>query len=145
MSKKELFVITYKKDIVNGPEEKVSLFWGPGDNWVKDPKTAIQFTKDHAIMEVGRLLVEQEWITKLVPLSEIPETRSPSPPSNNFIVIVDNEGIPVECFSRSSVNNEFLLGKTFILDKEHPEYAPHSVWQRDHGGFTRLFDPQKQY
>lgn len=66
-------------------------------------------------------------------------SKAPNPPSDDFIIICDVEGDPQEVLSgNSSIDHVFeIVG---IWDKDCPEYAPHTAWQRNYGGFTRLFE-----
>lgn len=136
MSKDQKYYIKYLTDS-SCPK---NLYWFKGDGeWVSDPNRATLFNNPEGITEVGRLLVEHEWITKLVPEVELSKVKTISPPKTGFIVIVDCEGNPVNAFSREIANNDWLFAEITKLDKDIPNYAPHSIWQSCVGGFTRIF------
>lgn len=137
----ELYLVKYKKDIVGDSSNQKDLFWGPNETWVKDPTIATRFTKDQGTMIVGKLLVDQEWVTKLVPVSQVPMVKPVCPPSSNYIIIADNEGNPVNIYSRSSATNEHIGAKIVFLDYQNYNQAPHSAWMYDSGGHSRLFPP----
>lgn len=127
----ELFVIMpYNKDVFK--------YWREGtDSW-EDISVATRFLKDQGIREVGRLLVEKDICTKLVPLNKIPRAKNPEPPSNDFIIICDVNGDPQNCYSGGvPVKDISKLVKDH--DAANPNNAPHAAWQKDVGGFKKIF------
>lgn len=114
------------------------------EDWVGDPNRATQFNNPEGITEVGRLLVEHEWVTRLIPAEEIQMVKPVSPPSGEFILIVDCDGDPQEVFSGNvSLDQVFqLIDK---LDRESG-YHPHSAWrwnsetQSNWGGFSQVLE-----
>lgn len=122
-----------------GKGDSKNLYWlKEKEEWITDPTQATQFNNPEGITEVGRLLVEQEWITRLVPTEQIQMVKPVSPPESNFILVVDCDGDPQEVFSgNTSLDQVFqLINK---LDRESG-YHPHSAWKRSGGGFTRIFE-----
>ncbi len=130
MSKKNNFYLIRYSDSSN-------LYLGPDDSWIKDPRIAVRFTKDQGIHQIGRLLVEQEWVTKLVPLDQVPQALNPEPP-NNFVVICDVNG-EAQCCRSCSTLMENIFNLIRDLDKENPKNAPHAAWMSGVGGFSRLY------
>jgi hypothetical protein len=141
----ELFLIKHQADIlINSPSHTFNkndsmddLFWGSNENWTKDPKTSIRFTKSEATAMVGKLLLEHGHISILVPLSSVWQTRPPAPPKSGFILICDCEGDPTDIYSNAC--DELLARQINKLNKQFPNHAPHSAWQQCVGGFTQLF------
>jgi hypothetical protein len=82
--------------------------------------------------------VEQEWVTRLIPTEEIQMVKPVSPPSEDFILVVDCDGDPQEVFSgNTSLDQVFqLIDK---LDRESG-YYPHSAWRWGANGFSRVFE-----
>lgn len=121
-----------------------SLYWlKDHEDWITDPHRATQFNNPEGITEVGRLLVEHEWITHLIPTDDIPKVKTPkvktvSPPSDDFIIVVDRDGDPLEVFG-GNINLDQVFQLIDKLDRE-PGYPPHSAWRRSAGGFTRVFE-----
>ena len=116
-----------------------NLYWFKDkEEWISVPTQATQFNNPEGINEVGRLLVEQEWVTRLIPVEEIPKVKPVSPPSDDFIIIVDCDGDPQEVFS-GNVNLNYVFETIDRLDRESG-YHPHSAWRRSAGGFTRVFE-----
>jgi hypothetical protein len=108
------------------------------EDWVTDPNLATLFNNPEGITEVGRLLVEHEWVTRLIPEEEVPKVKPVSPPSEDFILVVDCDGDPQEVFS-GNVNLDQVFQCIDKLDRESG-YHPHSAWKRTSGGFTRVFE-----
>jgi hypothetical protein len=141
----ELFLIKHQADVLlNSPsytfnknESIEDLFLGFNENWTKDPKKTIRFTKSEGTAMVGKLLLEHGHISILVPLSSVWQTRPPASPKSGFIVICDCEGCPTDIYS--SACDELLARHINKLNKEFPNHAPHSAWQQCVGGFTQLF------
>jgi len=116
-----------------------NLYWFKDlGEWITDPTRATQFNNPEGITEVGRLLVEQEWVTRLIPTEEIQMVKPVSPPSEDFILVVDCDGDPQEVFS-GNVNLDQVFQLIDKLDRESG-YHPHSAWRRCAGGFTRVFE-----
>lgn len=121
-----------------------NLYLCSDGKWLQDPKFAIRFTKIHGIFQVGELLVEKHQPTRLVPLSDVPSARNPSPPNNGFVVITNYSG-NIVCHYPSTVNVEHVLEQCASLNRDsHPSDIPYSAWKQDVGGFTRLFDQTKE-
>jgi hypothetical protein len=136
----ELFLVQRPSD--NKWDE--NLYWCNDGEWLLDPKFAIRFTKIHGIFQVGEILVENRLVTRLVPLSEVPSARNPSPPNNGFVVITNYSG-NIVCHYPSTVNVEHVLEQCASLNRDsHPSDIPYSAWKQDVGGFTRLFDSMKE-
>jgi len=136
--KKNQYLIKYWGDAGFDSSCPTDLYWGPSEDWVKDPRVAVRFTKDNAIHIIGKLLVEQEWVTKLVPLDDVPQVRNPEPPTKNFVVICDVNGEPQCCYSSLTLM-EIIFNIVKELDEENPKNSPHAAWQSTVGGFTLLF------
>ena len=116
-----------------------NLYWFKDlGEWITDPTRATQFSNPEGINEVGRLLVEHEWVTRLIPTEEIPKVKPVSPPNGQFILVVDCDGDPQEVFSEN-VNLDQVFQLIDKLDRESG-YHPHSAWRRCAGGFTRVFE-----
>ena len=116
-----------------------NLYWFKDiEEWVTDPTQATQFNNPEGITEVGRLLVEQEWVTRLIPVEEIPKVKPVSPPSDDFILVVDCYGDPQEVFS-GNFNLNYVFETIDRLDRESGCH-PYSAWRRSAGGFTRVFE-----
>jgi hypothetical protein len=66
-------------------------------------------------------------------------------PCSGFIVVVDNEGDPIDTYSRNSVIDEVMM-RCQVLDREFPSDAPHTAWRWNSeththwGGFFRVVD-----
>lgn len=78
-----------------------NLYWFKDlGEWITDPTRATQFNNPEGITEVGRLLVEHEWVTRLIPMEEIQmvgKERITEP--KEFVVLLDVDGDPVDlCF-----------------------------------------------
>ena len=69
-------------------------------------------------------------------MEEIPKVKPVSPPSDDFIIIVDCDGDPQEVFS-GNVNLNYVFETIDRLDRDSG-YHPHSAWRRSAGGFTRV-------
>ncbi len=114
-----------------GDASKKNLYWFKDkEEWTGDWFQATRFKKPEGITEVGRLLVEQEWVTRLIPMD--------STPSEDFIIIVNRDGEPQEVFS-GNVSLDQVFDLIDKLDRESG-YHPHSAWRRSAGGFTRVFE-----
>ena len=74
----------------------------------------------------------------MIPSEEIPKVKPVSPPSDDFILVVDCDGDPQEVFS-GNVNLDQVFQLIDKLDRESG-YHPHSAWRRSAGGFTRVFE-----
>jgi hypothetical protein len=121
-----------------GDASKRNLYWFKDkEEWTGDLFQATRFNKPEGITEVGRLLVEQEWVTRLIPMEEI-KVKPVSLPSEDFILVVDCDGDPQEVFSgNTSLDQVFqLIDK---LDRESG-YYPHSAWRWGANGFSRVFE-----
>lgn len=136
MSSEQKYIIKYlsmKCDPIK------NLYWFKElSEWITNPTRATQFNNPEGITEVGRLLVEQEWVTRLIPVEKIPKVKPVSPPSDDFIIVVDCDGDPQEVFS-GNVNLDHVFETIDRLDRDSG-YHPHSAWRRSAGGFTRMFD-----
>lgn len=123
-----------------GDASKKNLYWFKDkEDWVTDPNLATQFNNPEGITEVGRLLVEHEWVTRLIPTEEIQMVKPASPPNSGFILVVDCDGDPQEVFS-GNVNLDQVFQAIHRLDNLNLGYNPHSAWKRTPGGFTRVFE-----
>lgn len=123
-----------------GDASKKNLYWFKDkEDWVGDPNRATQFNNPEGITEVGRLLVEHEWVTRLIPTEEIQMVKPASPPNSGFILVVDGDGDIVENYPENSVI-DVIFRRMELLDKEFPSDSPHSAWRWVTGGFTRVFD-----
>ena len=134
MNPEKKYLIKYRDNVYKNK----NLYWlKDKGEWTGDWFQATRFNKPEGITEVGRLLVEQEWITCLIPMEEI-KVKPVSPPSEDFILVVDRDGEPQEVFSGNVILDQVfqLIDK---LDRESA-YHPHSAWRRSAGGFTRLFE-----
>ena len=134
MSSEQKYLIKYF-----GDASKNNLYWlKDKEDWIADPHRATQFSNPEGITEVGRLLVEHEWVTRLIPTEQIQMVKPVSPPSEDFLVVVDRDGDPQEVFGgNTSLDQVFQLIDR--LDRESG-YHPHSAWRRCAGGFTRVFE-----
>jgi len=141
MSTEQKYLIKYMSDTVNGPDDpRKNLYWGEsGERWYTDPNMATRFNNPNGISEVGRLLVEHEWVTRLVPVEEVPMVKPISPPNSGLILLVDRDGDPKEVYSKNCVIDE-VMRRCQVLDGEDPNDAPHSAWMWGTGGFSRVFD-----
>lgn len=123
-----------------GDASKKNLYWFKDkEDWVTDPNRATLFNKPEGITEVGRLLVEHEWVTRLIYEEEVPKVKPVSPPKDDFIIVVDCDGDPQEVFS-GNTNIDQVFQAIHRLDNLNLGYNPHSAWQRNYGGFTRVFE-----
>jgi len=136
MNPEQKYFIKFKDPIDSNTK---NLYWfKDNEQWISDPSGATLFTQEGGVREVGRLLVDYEWITKLIPSEEIPKVKPVSPPSEDFILVVDCDGDPQEVFS-GNVNLDQVFQLIDKLDRESG-YHPHSAWKRSAGGFTRVFE-----
>jgi hypothetical protein len=71
-------------------------------------------------------------------MSSDQKVKTVSPPSEDFIIVVDRDGDPQEVFS-GNVNLTHVFETIDRLDRDSG-YHPHSAWRRSAGGFTRMFD-----
>ncbi|NBT49875.1 MAG: hypothetical protein EBT07_19065 [Actinobacteria bacterium] len=141
MNTEQKYLIKYMSDTVNGPDDpRKNLYWGEsGERWYTDPNMATRFNNPNGISEVGRLLVEHEWVTRLVRVEEVPMVKPISPPNSGLILVVDCDGDPKEVYSHNCVIDE-VMRRCQVLDGEDPSDAPHSAWMWGTGGFSRVFD-----
>ncbi len=145
MNAEQKYLIMYMSDIVRNPNDpRKNLYWGEsGERWYTDPNMATRFNNPEGISAVGRLLVEHEWVTRLIPVDEVPMVKPISPPNSGFILVVDCDGDPVDTYSRNSVIDE-VMSRCQVLDKDFPGDAPHSAWwwvseTKSHwGGFFKV-------
>ena len=68
-------------------------------------------------------------------MSGRPTTVMPAPPNSDFILICDKDGDPQEILSGKSTI-DYVFDVVQIMDKNHPDDAPHSAWQRNGSGFS---------
>lgn len=129
-----------------GDASKENLYWFKDkEDWVGDPNRATQFNNPEGITEVGRLLVEHEWVTRLIPTEEIPKVKPVSPPRGDFILVVDCDGDPQEVFS-GNTNLDHVFQAIHRLDNLNLGYNPHSAWRwnsetNSHwGGFSQVLE-----
>ena len=147
MNTEQKYLIKYMSDVVNNPDDpRKNLYWGEsGERWYTDPNMATRFNNPEGISEVGRLLVEHEWVTRLIRVEEVPMVKPISPPNSGFILVVDCDGDPKEVYSKNCVIDE-VMRRCQVLDGEDPSDAPHSAWMwmsetnSNWGGFSRVFD-----
>ena len=117
-----------------------NLYWFKDlGEWITDPTKATQFSNPEGITEVGRLLVEHEWVTRLISTEEIQMVKPVSPPRGEFILIVDCDGDPQEVFN-GNTNLDHVFQAIHRLDNLNLGYNPHSAWRRSAGGFTQVFE-----
>lgn len=137
MNPKQKYFIKFKDPIDSNTK---NLYWfKDNEQWISDPSGATLFTQEGGVREVGRLLVDYEWITKLIPSEEIPKVKPVSPPSGDFFLVVDCDGDPQEVFS-GNTNLDHVFQAIHRLDNLNLGYNPHSAWRRSAGGFTRVFE-----
>lgn len=140
MNTEQKYLIKYMSDTVNNPDDpRKNLYWGEsGERWYTDPNMATRFNNPEGISEVGRLLVEHEWVTRLIRVEEVPMVKPISPPNSGFILVVDCDGDPQEVFpGNTSIDQVFQTIQK--LDKDSG-YHPHSAWKWGAGGFSRVLD-----
>lgn len=137
MSSEQKYIIKYLS-MKCDPVKNLYWFKELGE-WITDPTRATQFNNPEGINEVGRLLVEHEWVTRLISAEEIPKVKPVSPPSDDFIIVVDRDGDPQEVFS-GNANLDHVFQAIHRLDNLNLGYNPHSAWRRSAGGFTRVFE-----
>jgi hypothetical protein len=115
-----------------------NLYWSKDDNlWTGHIGEATLFNNPEGIYEVGRLLVENECISYLIPCEK--EIYAPSSgPNSGFIIIVDCDGDPQEVFS-DKTSYDIVFQTIHGLDKES-SYHPHSAWKWGLGGFSQVFE-----
>ena len=139
MKTEQKYMIKYLGDPRFHDASKKKYWFKDKEDWVTDPNLATQFNNPEGITEVGRLLVEQDWVTRLIPTEEIEMVKPVSPPSEDFILVVDCDGDPKEVYSKNCVIDE-VMRRCQVLDGEDPSDAPHSAWMWGTGGFSRVFD-----
>lgn len=66
-------------------------------------------------------------------------TRTHTGPVKGFILVCDCEGDPQEIFSKNC-NLDEVFYFIDMLDRNDPDYAPHSAWEYNSGGFSRVFE-----
>jgi len=141
MNTEQKYLIKYMSDVVHNPDDpRKNLYWGEsGERWYTDPNMATRFNNPEGISEVGRLLVEHEWVTRLVRVEEVPMVKPICPPNPGFVLLVDCDGDPVETYPSSSVIDE-VMRRCQVLDGYYTGDAPHSAWRWGVGGFSRVSD-----
>ena len=135
----ELFLIKYYGDILGSPRGKEDRYWIENHQWTKDPKVATRFTREQGIKVAGELLIDQEWVTKLIHLNQVPMAIAPSPPASNFVIICDKDGDPKIVIGENS-SHEHIIKLIKKEAKKNPFLAPYAAWQQCVGGFTRVFE-----
>ena len=140
MKTEQKYMIKYLGDPRFHDASKKKYWFKDKGDWVTDPNLATLFNNPEGITEVGRLLVEHEWVTRLIPEEEVPKVKPVSPPSGEFILVVDCDGDPQEVFS-GNTNIDQVFQAIHRLDNLNLGYNPHSAWKRTPGGFfTRVFE-----
>ena len=78
-----------------GDASKQNLYWlKDKEKWITDPSGATQFINPEGINEVGRLLVEHEWVTCLILAEEIRTVKKVTKIKRSPIIVqeIENEG-----------------------------------------------------
>lgn len=138
MIKPNLYLIKYYGDFCGKASNVENPYYAEGSGWVKDPRFATQYKKEKAIFKMGQILEEQELITKLIHIDDVPKIMNPSPPKAGFFLVCDVDGEVRRVFD-NNVDKAVLINAVQFLDENMSLKSPHAIWTYGQEGFCRVF------